>query len=553
MRLCDSAVPQVIEEASIPMFTAILKGILVLFILIGIPFALYGAWEIWGTMNMRNIPSTRVKATFTGYHREVHESSTIQSSPHMSSQGIETSESVALYPEFTYRTEDGTVRRVRDSKVHVIERYKPGDEVEILVTPQGIARLADFFSLYSRDLLILAIGLGFILIPLVIWKGLIPVMETTSAGAEFAAFWDSVFGDVAKIIKEFKVGPLPFRYILFGMGGLFGLVLIVSVISGLAPFVAQMHFGAGGRLIQALEQKRFDDARVMIVKGKGIRARNEYNQNALLLALEAGQTELARLLIEAGAEVNISSKMDKNPLQIATRSGDLEMVKLLLAHGASPDSLEQGFPAFLMAVAKGHDEIARLLIDAGTDLHRRYQIKDLTVTVGDYAVLAKKPELAELIRQRGGSFSKIAEKLQEAHLGQEVDRDGRFVAYSNGVVIDTETDLMWAAGDNGANIDWNRAKLYCQTYKGAGYTDWRMPTPKELAGLYGTGEESPQECKPSSSVKITKLIRLTCCCPWSSEEDGSSAVYVYFKDGKGYRTDKAMSRYQRILPVRSNR
>jgi len=137
--------------------------------------------------------------------------------------------------------------------------------------------------------------------------------------------------------------------------------------------------------------------------------------------------------------------------------------------------------------------------------------------------------------------------------GFEIDRDGHFIAYNNGTVLDTRTNLMWAARDNGEDINWWNAKSYCENYRGGGYTDWRMPTPKELSGLYGTGEESPQECKPSSSVKITKLIRLTCCCPWSSEEDGSSAVYVYFKDGKGYRTDKAMSRYQRILPVRSNR
>jgi len=43
---------------------------------------------------------------------------------------------------------------------------------------------------------------------------------------------------------------------------------------------------------------------------------------------------------------------------------------------------------------------------------------------------------------------------------------------------------MWAAKDNGSNLDWVNAQRYCEKYRGRGYTDWRMPTPDELAGLY---------------------------------------------------------------------
>ena len=31
----------------------------------------------------------------------------------------------------------------------------------------------------------------------------------------------------------------------------------------------------------------------------------------------------------------------------------------------------------------------------------------------------------------------------------EKARDGRFIAYDNGTVLDTRTNLMWAARDNG--------------------------------------------------------------------------------------------------------
>jgi len=384
--------------------TALIKGVCILFIVTGIPIALYGAWEIWGTLSLVSASPKRVKAKFVGYHREFHESSRIRSTDHELG-GLESSEQVALYPEFTYRADDGTERRGRESKVHVVELYKPGDEVEIVAQTHGFARLAGFFSLYGRDLLILVIGLGFVLVPLAIWKGFIPALENTPAGAELAAFGDNTIKDLTNTVMEFKVGPVPYRYILGGVLALVVLGVIISVIAGLLPFFAQMRFGAGGRLIHALEQKRFEDARAMIGEGKGIRAKNEYNKNALLLALEAGQADLARLLIAAGADVNLRSKTNKTPLELAVRSGDLETVRMLLAYGALPDPPGDDFPMFFLAVAKGYDDMARILIEAGTDLHRRYRLKDFTVTVGDYAVLAKKPALAEFIRQRGGGFA----------------------------------------------------------------------------------------------------------------------------------------------------
>ena len=67
---------------------------------------------------------------------------------------------------------------------------------------------------------------------------------------------------------------------------------------------------------------------------------------------------------------------------------------------------------------------------------------------------------------------------------KEISRDGRFIAYDNGTVKDTEKGLMWAAKDNGKDINWKDAKRYCENYRGGGYTDWRMPTLDELAGLY---------------------------------------------------------------------
>ena len=116
---------------------------------------------------------------------------------------------------------------------------------------------------------------------------------------------------------------------------------------------------------------------------------------------------------------------------------------------------------------------------------------------------------------------------------RKTKRDGRFIAYDNGTVKDTKTGLMWASKDNGKDINWKDAKRYCENYRGGGYTDWRMPTREELAGLYDKSE-SYQATQRAYNVHLTKLIELSACCPWASETSGSDAAIFYFNDGRRF-------------------
>jgi len=50
--------------------------------------------------------------------------------------------------------------------------------------------------------------------------------------------------------------------------------------------------------------------------------------------------------------------------------------------------------------------------------------------------------------------------------GWETGRDGRFIAYSNGTVLDTRTNLMWAAKDNGSNINGRMLSLLRELSRG---------------------------------------------------------------------------------------
>ncbi|HYA15729.1 MAG TPA: DUF1566 domain-containing protein [Syntrophales bacterium] len=127
--------------------------------------------------------------------------------------------------------------------------------------------------------------------------------------------------------------------------------------------------------------------------------------------------------------------------------------------------------------------------------------------------------------------------------------DERFIAYDNGTILDTNTNLMWAAKDNGSNINWQDAKSYCDNYSGGGYTDWRMPTQDELAGLYDAKKRYKTAC--GYYAYLTELTGLTCSFVWAAETRGSDGAYFYFGNGSRNWTRHSDDNYNRALPVRA--
>jgi len=116
----------------------------------------------------------------------------------------------------------------------------------------------------------------------------------------------------------------------------------------------------------------------------------------------------------------------------------------------------------------------------------------------------------------------------------------RFMNPKEGVVLDTKTNLLWAAKDNQRSINWANAKSYCEKYRGGGYTDWRMPTQDELAELYASGAHKDK-------------IELTANAVWASETRGSDAATFYFGDGGRYWAPQSILIAGLALPVRSGK
>ena len=146
-----------------------------------------------------------------------------------------------------------------------------------------------------------------------------------------------------------------------------------------------------------------------------------------------------------------------------------------------------------------------------------------------------------------GSKSVVLIELdaQAAELDRAARTRNRFVAQGN-EVADNETGLTWAAQDNGSDIDWNGARNYCASLGGG----WTLPTVAQLQALYDSSGVLTQSCA-QWTCKVTPLIRLSSCCGWSSEPNGSSeAWFVDLIDGPRLSVPVGLAGSFRALCVR---
>lgn len=148
----------------------------------------------------------------------------------------------------------------------------------------------------------------------------------------------------------------------------------------------------------------------------------------------------------------------------------------------------------------------------------------------------------------------MALSMDALAIGGRAEGADRFVSNSDGTITDTQTGLMWANKDNGANIAWVDAKGYCRDYRGGGHTDWRMPTQAELAGLYDATKSRPGECNQRFPVHVaTDIINITCFAMWALETKDSSGTIFDFYDGLRYWTLQSNAYSNRVLPVRTGK
>lgn len=105
---------------------------------------------------------------------------------------------------------------------------------------------------------------------------------------------------------------------------------------------------------------------------------------------------------------------------------------------------------------------------------------------------------------------------------------------------DPVTGLMWAKTDNGSDINWQQAANYCQNLTMGGYSDWRLPTIDELAGIY-------DQTQNVDGKHIKGGIHMTASAAWSNSAGDASgeAWNFFFNNGSRYSNQLA------FLPARA--
>lgn len=131
---------------------------------------------------------------------------------------------------------------------------------------------------------------------------------------------------------------------------------------------------------------------------------------------------------------------------------------------------------------------------------------------------------------------------------KKIGQEEHWVAFDNGTVLDTKTNLMWPSKSS-KPMNWNDAKKYAETFKGGGYNDWRLPTAAELQTLMDPWLKSPK------GFKLSKFIDIQECCPWSSDKKPGDKQDQYrkafdFSTGDAFFATKINDQKNPSLPVR---
>ncbi len=129
---------------------------------------------------------------------------------------------------------------------------------------------------------------------------------------------------------------------------------------------------------------------------------------------------------------------------------------------------------------------------------------------------------------------------------------GPYIDNGDSTLTDKSTELIWMKAtadingdekiDNNDTATWKEALSYCENLNFAGYTDWRLPSIRELRSivrynLYDSAiDTSVFECEPFDY--------------WSSTTDAVSsdyAWYIYFKNGNAFWYSKSYRIYVRCV------
>jgi len=146
-------------------------------------------------------------------------------------------------------------------------------------------------------------------------------------------------------------------------------LLLIALIAGCAS--------PGARLNKAIRTNDYDAVVQQITEGVDINNPGELYSTPLITAIHHQYKNIARLLLDNGADPDKSDKEGLEPLKEAVKLQDYEMVRLLLNSGANPAQGECDALYVAIETIADH-VMVNLLADNGGDLHKKHVYDVLT-------------------------------------------------------------------------------------------------------------------------------------------------------------------------------
>jgi hypothetical protein len=146
-----------------------------------------------------------------------------------------------------------------------------------------------------------------------------------------------------------------------------------------------------------------------------------------------------------------------------------------------------------------------------------------------------------------GGYSKSESNFTRAVRGAQAQAN--YVDSGNGTITDRSTGLMWQKQGT-TNKTWEQALSYCEELSLGGFTDWRLPTIKEMRSLVDLNRSNP-------AINTTVFPDTVSSSYWSNTtfagQDGdynqNSAWAIIFSGGGDAYNQKSTSAYVRAVRV----
>lgn len=321
----------------------------------------------------------------------------------------------------------------------------------------------------------------------------------------------------------------------------------------------------------AVSFNNIDIVKKLIQEGAKINAKNAFNITPLISSFYGKNSEIPKYLMEKGATYKGKFGSGLDIIFFAAKSGNIDIFNYLvedkkqnpdvkdkygsypyfnskevkihqyyISKGFDPNYLnKRGRSALYFATYYGHIDVVKYLTKNGADINKFRGLFNAPMYVAE-----KKRRKKILNYFYGLEKQKIFNKIQNIKPSKKIVTK-RFIK-KDGYVIDLKTGLMWADHDNGKNISFEDSKRFCSKYKAGKFTDWRVPTIKELKTIY-----NPKVLN-RNGYHISDTINLTDYSVWSDQEKIKKGARLSFNRGNlvWYGKDKKV--FGRALPVRGS-